>query len=1254
MEKLYKNHVLATLVFIMVLLMGMQTYSSLPREKNPNFNFYAVSIATALPGASSYDVEKLVTDPLENAVARVPDVRTVSSTSYEGLSAIVVRFRDVDEATYERRVTDLRREVLNVANGELPKEAVAPRIRSVDSSNAMPSASVVVSGLADDENLRRRARYIARDLERLNGVDNLSRIGLNDPEFQIRFSPELLQGANITAVDLANTVQAHFRDTSAGTLRIDDQQWVIRLVGAVNDLEYLARLPINTQYGEIPLESVAEVERSREKSTSIVRYQGDPAVILNISKKASANTLELLDEVNAYIKDQNLLTEQTGIRLFLLFDQTDSIRDSVSVMEDNAVVGLIMVMGVTWLFLGWRIAFLTTIGLPFTLAGTFWLLGGLGYTLNNSVLLAVVISLGILVDDAIVVVEAIHAQLQKGLDAMEASLNAIEEVMAPVTAAVLTTIAAFLPLMLLPGILGQFMLVVPLVVTVALAVSLLEAFWMLPTHVEGIWGCTHKENSGQAVRQKIIWKLRLRYSRMLLFLVRRPRRTLAVAVLMFFMALAVLAFGVVKINFFASDVYRVFYVNVVLPTGTSLDTTSEKLLTIENVVREKALAGEIRAAITTAGQSGGKTGNHLGQIIVTLNPQGKELRHINEMVAAIRPAVESIGGVENINIRTFSDAPMAKPISIKVRGDDFERINQAADTVREILKGVPGGVTDVSKDDNSGRMELSFRLDMEAARRAGLDPQQVSRIIRLMVDGEAVARVQDRGENVDIRVMSQSDSYQDIDAFMRQTIALPGGGEIPIGQLLTFKATQGSAKLAHYRFKRSVRIEANIDKSVTNTVEANLYVQKEWQKIRGQYTDIDLDFTGELDDVKESLDALGMLFLFGMLLIFIILGTQFNSYGQPFLILLTVPMCFTGVIFGLLVTGNVLSLFTLYGVIALAGIAVNDAIVLISTANRKRLAGLSVMSAAIYAARRRLVPVLITSITTIAGLFSLAVGLAGYSSMWAPVAIAIVWGLTVSTVLTLVIIPILYGNFVGRGMPQWLSDWLLRLFGLFTARVGSAWSVTCRARLVSESAGKLISGGAGEKKFVEQRASKENKVSSGVTGSFSALKENVWKSRLFSKLLPDPERKALKLAEKSAKKEADKEEKIRKRQEREQKKAESVMKREAKKSSKKPAAVLAKHKEEEVIRSGGKFLQQGNTWKAMKLYAGKADKWPENLVLNRAAAETFLIYLQNTPKGANFDRQAECAKRFLDRLTVIEPEDPQCRQLLKLYRQIMS
>ncbi|MGV6859351.1 MAG: efflux RND transporter permease subunit [bacterium] len=1031
-SRLYTNHVLANLVFVMVLVVGTLSFLQLPREQDPTINFNWIDIATVVPGMSAEDVETQITDVLEDGVRNVADINFIASDSHESLSHILIRFNDIDSYMFDKRVNDLRRE-LQAKEDDLPEEAVSPYIFEVTTANAFPTASVVISAAANDENLRKQSERVKKDLEQIKGVDRILDAGIPDPELRIEFSPEKLEALGIPPLALSNTVALHYRDLSAGSAELEGQSWLVRVKGTSPSTAYLSDIQIEGIPSHTTLGDAGQVIRSHEEARHLVMKDGQPSSMLSITKKASANTLKLVERVNAYVDEQNLLADKLGVTLEVVDDQTGITRNALHIMETNAVVGLVLVLLITWLFLGFRIALLTSIGIPFILAGTFWVLQSLGQTLNVTVLLGVVISLGMLVDDAVVIVESIFYRLQRGMDGLQAATEALKEVFAPVTAAVLTTMAAFLPLMLLPGIIGSFMKVVPMVVTIALALSLVEAYWMLPAHVVAAKINMTKPSKSQRWRARWLHALRIKYTRLLVKAMRVPRLLISSILLLFVLAL-VAAMGTVvkpelqehpvlghfflKRDFFASDPLRLFYVNIQMPTGTALEDTLAKTVSIEKIVRQHLESREVRSVVSWSGQMFTETaplqGKHYGQILVVLKPREQDMRSIDEITDSMREEVlNTVGPIKTYFLKLSGGPPAAKAVSVKVRGDDLEQIRSSTTALKDVLQDA-GWAKDISDNDTPGLAELKLNIDQDAAKRAGIDPLTIMRTVRLLVDGEVVTSIQDEGEKVAVRVVAKSQPHEDIEDVLNITLPTTNGGSIPLRQLVTASREVGLDNIRHYNFRRSITLEADIDTKKIDTITANNYLKEQWKTLRADYPGIDLSFAGQLDDLEESLQSIFRLMLFGILLMYAILGTQFRSYFQPLLVLFTVPMAFTGVVVGLLITGNPLSLYTMYGVVALAGIAVNAAIVLISAANSRLQAGMSVLHATIYAARRRVVPILITSLTTIAGLFSLAAGIGGHSLIWGPVAIAIVWGLVVSTVLTLFTIPLLYRLFMPR------------------------------------------------------------------------------------------------------------------------------------------------------------------------------------------------------------------------------------------------
>ncbi|WP_409522763.1 efflux RND transporter permease subunit [Nitrincola sp. MINF-07-Sa-05] len=1012
LRRFLSNTVFTNLVFVLVLLIGLMSYNLMPRQKDPTINFNWIVIMTFLPGASAEDIEMRVTQPLEDALRKLNDVNFVASTSRVGMSNVLVRFRDLDERTFDKRVNDLRREIQNKRN-ELPPDIIEPTIIEITSANAFPTATIVVQGQADDEMLRSHAFQIKRELERIRGVDRADSVGMNDPEVQVQLDFDLLAGLGLSPTLVADMIAMQWRDQAAGKLTVASEQWLVRHIGQSPDPDQLARMVLPHSSGELLLEEVARIQRSRQDATQRVLFEDKPAVMFAVMKDANSNTLVLVEELEAFVEDYNQRNEEQGIRVVLADDQTESTRRAIDTMQTNALQGLVFVLLVSWLFLGWRIGLLVAMAIPFSLTGVFIVLNLTGETLNLTVLLGVIIALGMLVDVAVVMVEAMHQRLHQGMTTIEAAITAMQEVGWPILAAVLTTMAAFLPLMLLPGILGDFMRIVPMVVTIALVFSLVQAFWMLPSQSHFLNIQHSSVASIHSRREHTLRRMRNLYGRILVRSFRHPWVTLLVLISAFASAVWLVATERIATNFFAADTLQVFYVNVDMPAGTTLDNTLYKTQQVEALTRAWLKPDEVRSLVPYAGQMFTETepliGESYGQIFVSLTPRHNNGRNADEIIDGLRDHLLAQAPVPaTVSLLKLADGPPSSmPISIKVRGDDYEEIKAAIDDLTRVLEAIPG-VTDITNDAAPGSQQLITHLNMPAIARAGLDAGSVMRTLRILTDGEVVAQMSDRGEQVDLRIRSQVQETDDIQRWLDTQIATPAGQRVPLSELLDMEVQTGYASLRHYNFSRSITLEADLDRSVIDTLQANQQVMDAWETLADSHPGISLDFSGELDDIQESLDAMVILFVLGVGLMYLILGAQFRSYFQPLIILLTIPMAFTGVAYGLWFSKNPLSLYTLYGLIALSGIAVNSAIVLMAAANSRREAGMSVQHAIVYAARRRLVPIIITAATTMAGLMGLAVGLGGKSLIFGPVATAIVWGISVSTLLTLFTIPLIY------------------------------------------------------------------------------------------------------------------------------------------------------------------------------------------------------------------------------------------------------
>ncbi len=1005
MFEIFRSHRLADLVLATVLILGAWAYFAMPRAQYPEVNLNWVAVAVVWPGASAQDLEREVAIPLEMAARRVPDVRLAATTSRDNVATLLVRFRDLSHNKFERRLVALDREIRQAAAG-FPKDARPPQVIELTSSNFFPTAMVAVTGDVADGRICRLAQATRAQLEGIQGVGKVWAYGLRNREIAVNFDPAALARERISPETLTRTVMDQARTLPAGMADVSGRRYAIRVEGLSANPDLLADLPLATADGrQVPLSEVARVTTGVAPARELVTMDGKPAVLLSVTKAENVNTVRLTKAIQSFVKAKN---KAFGAQvLTLVDDQSQATLEAIGVMEANALFGLAVVLLVTWFFLGKRMAVLTSLGVPFALAGMFLALYLMGQTLNVSVLLGVAIVLGVPLDDAVVVAEAIRLRLGAGMDRNRAVAEAMKEVARPVTASVLATCMAFTPLLFLPGLMGDFMFVTPLAVIITLLASMAASLWILPGHAAAWGGMT----PGESWRNGMERVMRRHYGRALAWAFRHPLPIAAVFGLLFLVMGLSLQQEWVKPRWFASDPLRVFNLNIQAPPASNMETTLKLSQAAERVVHRVARPGELTATLASAGlqftPSELVTGDNLGQVTVSLAPESTGARGVDDFVDALRPALRQ-ARLDNVSIQVLSaDLPMLSSLSLRLTGAPVERLAAAADDLRRSLEQTPG-FTDLRDDASANQPRLTLRVNADTAARNGLDPFKLAALIRLHFEGITVGKVMDGEESVDLAVRGQPMSEPALQRWLKEPWRLPDGRSVDPAELFTVQFEAAPSELRRVNGERTVTVHAPFDQDRLTARHAVEAVEAAWRGVAVRHPGVAMSLGGEMDDVKSSLNDLLRLLVLGFLLMYGLLAIQFGRLGLPLVILATAPMALAGVVVGLLVSGQPLTLYTLYGCVALSGVAVNASIVLAAAGEERLAMGMSPVTAAFRAARRRLVPIIITTLTVIGGLISLAFGWGGQSLLWGPVANAIVWGLTVATPLTLFVTPLMH------------------------------------------------------------------------------------------------------------------------------------------------------------------------------------------------------------------------------------------------------
>jgi multidrug efflux pump len=996
-----RQPVLANLTFIILMVVGVAALFDLPRDINPEVSFETALILTPYPGATPEDVEKLVTNPIEDEIRSVKDISRVLSRSEENISVIVVEF---DTGTpIKERIRDLQDQVDKV--NDLPAETEDPEVVELDTSGYPMVTFVFSSATIPEGDLKEIVEDLQDDIKDIPGVSSALLEGVRKREIWVNVDRSLLERYGLSLSEIAEAVTRHNRDIPAGTIDMGREEALVRTVGEYAAPGEVADTLIRS-YGEghsIRVRDVASVEDTFEKATIEGRHNGQPAVSISVLKEKEADAHTVVRAARKIV-EARMGELPSPPEMAVVNDMTILIDQSLGVLWNNALIGLALVVGTLMFFVGIRNAVLAGLGIPFSFLATFAVMKWMGMSINGVSIFALVLVLGIVVDDAIIVIENIYRYLEKGLSPLEAARHA-GEVAAPVIASVTSTMAAFMPMLLMEGIVGKFLAVIPTVVCIALAASLLEALFILPSHIADFGRPRKRPPLGDPV-----FRFLLRIYRRLIIVVLGNR----LIVLCFVLVLAVVGVMLIPylgIDMFPEDDIPQFSVRLEAPEGVPLAAMSRILGHVE----ESALtlpAEEIKAVFGRTGiiytEYTTIRGTNVGEIIVELVKKDERERTIDEIIEDLRQRVGSVPGIRSVEFHKVEGGPPeGAPVAVQVKARSLEHVGPLIEDIKGILEGIPG-TKDIKDNHAAGKKLLTVRVDPERAARYGLSPALIGLEVRAANEGIEASVFRDGEEEVGIVVKLEKADRDSADNLRSLRIASPGGQLVPLENVADISLIPGPARIRHRDFERTVTVTADLDEEVNSSVKVNQAFATRIPSLMARHPGFIIELGGEYEKTKESFESLGRAFLIALLVIYTILGIQFQSFLQPLVIMLTVPFAFIGVITGLLVSGHPFSLVSMVAVVALSGIVVNDSLVLVDFINKSRARGISLYRAIVRSGIVRMRPVIMTSLTTVVGLLPMSLALGGESPVWEPLATSIIWGLAFSTFLTLFVIPVGY------------------------------------------------------------------------------------------------------------------------------------------------------------------------------------------------------------------------------------------------------
>jgi len=1003
-------------------LLGVYSYATLPRESTPDIKVPLVTIIVPWPEASPEDVEKSVTIPLERELKNVKGLDEMSSVASEGASITTCEFDpDVPVEEALQRV----REKFDRAKAEFPDDVEEETIQELSFSE-FPIMIVTLYG-ADVEVLERVAEMLEDRIEGIDGVLDVTIAGGLEPQIEIEIDPEKLEAYKLPVNQLIETLRGENTDISAGGVDTGAVKPSVRVPGEFKTAADVEGLVIHSVEGRpVYLRDVARAYRSHKDPLSYARRDGRPAVQLSISKRAGANIIVIAETVKYGLR-QAEAELPSGVEYAILTDESQNIRNMVTDLENNILSGLVLVMLVIFFALGFRNALFVATAIPFSMLMSFFILQSMGVTLNMVVLFSLILAQGMLVDNAIVIIENIFRHIGMGKTPVQATIDAVKEVAWPIIASTATTLGAFAPMLFWPGIMGEFMSYLPLTVIVTLSCSLFVALIINPTLAATFM--RFRKPSKSSVNQKVMGYgngVLLAYERLLRLALRFPKAALGSAFLVLLSVVVVYGALGKPPELFPKVEPKLARISITAAEGTSLKRTDE----LAQLVESRLPASEdIKGIETTVGgaggggnpMEGGADATHVANITVSFKDMEERTGSPAQWIESVRPLIKDLPGADFEIKEQAMGPPTGPPINVEVVVDDERRLGEAAMKVRRIVESVPG-VVDVRDNLQTGKPELRISVNRQRAALLGLNTQWIGNFVKMLINGQRIGGYDEGTDERDIIVRLPAARRNDPAVLDEIRISDRFGNAIPLSTVCTWQYTGGPGTIRHKDGVRVLTVSANVEKGYY----AEPLLAEIEQRIAAEAGSFPPGFrasyTGENEDKAEASNFLMKAFVVALLLIAFCLVLQFNSALQSGIILTSVLLSTVGVFFSLLVLNQPFGIImTGVAIIALAGVVVNNAIILIDYINQlRRDHGLPLVEAIVTGGRTRLRPVLLTAITTALGLLPMALEfsfdffqfkfvMGGESSAWwAPLATATIFGLMIATVMTLVLVPAAY------------------------------------------------------------------------------------------------------------------------------------------------------------------------------------------------------------------------------------------------------
>jgi multidrug efflux pump subunit AcrB len=1047
-----KNNVTVNLVMVFVIVAGLVTVMKMRREMMPQFALDMIVVSVDYPGSSPEEIEEGICIKIEEQIEGIEGIDRMISTAREGNGEVVVELESGSDVP--KVLDEIKAEVDRIDT--FPEEAEEPLVLEI--INRDPTIYIAAFGDVAERDLRQAAEKIRDDLldarivsriERESGIEQgffsaikfrqpevitqIELVGVRDYEIAVEVSEDNLRRYGLSFDQVVNAVQTGSIDLPGGKIKTAQGEILVRSKGQLYTGREFEAIPLITLAGGtvVRLGQVASVIDGFTDVDIKARFNGKPAAVVRISRTSEQDIIEIANIARNYVAAHDYKMNK-DIDLAIWGDLSVLVRDRIELMVRNGFQGITLVFIALALFLNFRLAFWVAIGIPISFMAAFLVLNAFGQTVNMISLFAFIMTLGILVDDAIIVGENIYTHYNRGKSPSAAVIDGLKEVGGPVVMAVSTTVVAFLPLMFIAGIMGKFIAVMPMAVIIILIVSLGEALIILPAHLNHALAQSEKKRAKlnswhERLRKRIEGLLQFTIKRLytpaINYVVKNRYFTFSIGIGVLIISLGIVAGGYVPFVFFPKGESDWLIAEINYPLGTPVSLTEAAVRHLETN------AFELNTAFSDFSEENGdlvqntfalvgliprrdwkppQIGSHVGEVWVELVTSGERPGiSTNEILNRWRSQAGELPGIERLAFFTLEGGPAGNAIEIQLSGDDFEQLSLAADELKNEIETYPG-TYDISDNFRPGKQEKKLRVKA-GARSIGVTMRGLARQVRQAFYGEEALRIQRGRDDVKVMVRYADQQRSSLSGFDDMRIRTSAGQEIPIEEVADIAHGRAYSTINRVDRKRTVTVISDIDETTANASQIVADLKANFLPgLVERYSGVSFDLEGQAKRTGESIDSLKSGYLLAMMGIFLLLASQFRSYIQPVIIMMAIPFGLIGAVFGHLVMGMEFTIISIFGIVALSGIVVNDALILIDFINRAVRSGVDIETAVVESGKARFRPVLLTSITTIAGLLPILLETSFQAQFLIPMAISICFGLLAATMLTLLYVPALY------------------------------------------------------------------------------------------------------------------------------------------------------------------------------------------------------------------------------------------------------